>query len=421
MNGGKFHDLVLTLAQCLLFSGCSSGSGNVSIAPTGPFSAPQPAVTVDFTTTYQTIRGFGGSSAWISDFTSAEADTLFGTGAGQLGLTLLRVRIDPGGQANWGTELNNAQLAAARGASVIATPWTPPAAMKSNNNIVGGALNPASYAAYATYLESFVQYMQQGGVNLYAISMQNEPDAQVTYESCAWTPSQIDTWVAQDAGVLTTRLYMPESESFNTAYSDPTLSDPAAVGNVAIVAGHIYGVSPQPYPAASTAGKELWMTEHYLSTSGIAGALALAEEVHAGLTTAGYNAYLWWWIDAYPAGNYSYGLVDSNRNPTLNGDAMAQFSRFVRPGYQRVSVSSSGSPTILISAYAGNGHLAIVAINPLTNSVSQPFTLVGATVTSLTPWQTSATENIALLSAVTVSGGGFTATLPPQSITTFVQ
>ena len=401
--------------------GCSGGSGSGVTTPIPPVAAQQPNAAIDFSARNQTIEGFGGSSAWISDFTSAEADTLFGTGAGQLGLSILRVRIDPGGQANWGTERNNAQLASARGARVIATPWTPPASMKSNDNIVGGQLNPSSYGAYAAYLESFVQYMQSGGVGLYAISMQNEPDAQVTYESCTWTGAQIDTWVAQDAGMLTTRLYMPESQSFNTAYSDPTLSDPAAVGNVAIVAGHIYGVSPQPYPAATAAGKELWMTEHYLTATGIAGALALAEEVHAGLTTAGYSAYLWWWIDEYSAGNYSYGLVDTNHNPTLNGDALAQFSRFIRPGYQRVNVTESASASVLVSAYAGNGHLVIVAINPGTESATQPFTLAGATVISLTPWQTSATEDIAQLAAVSISSGQFTATLPAQSITTFVQ
>jgi O-glycosyl hydrolase len=141
-------------------------------------------VTVDFGTSNQTIRGFGGSTAWMPLMPSAQANALFGDGNGQIGLSILRVRIDPssvtGGASNWGTELGNAQEAQALGASVIATPWTPPAAYKSNSNTVMGSLNSANYTDYANYLESFVNYMSTNGVNLYGISMQNEPDANVT-------------------------------------------------------------------------------------------------------------------------------------------------------------------------------------------------------------------------------------------------
>jgi len=39
----------------------------------------------------------------------------------------------------------------------------------------------------------------------------------------------MDTWVANNASVLTTKLMMPESESFITSLSDPALNDPNAV------------------------------------------------------------------------------------------------------------------------------------------------------------------------------------------------
>jgi glucuronoarabinoxylan endo-1,4-beta-xylanase len=80
--------------------------------------------------------------------------------------------------------------------------------------------------------------------------MQNEPDyANVTYESCNWTAQQMDTWVASlTAGgatnPITTKLIMPESFQFIPAQSNPTLSDPNAVNNVAIIGGHLYGASP---------------------------------------------------------------------------------------------------------------------------------------------------------------------------------
>jgi glucuronoarabinoxylan endo-1,4-beta-xylanase len=162
------------------------GGSNSGSTPTPTPTQAANTAYVDFGSSVQTIRGFGGSTAWISNLTAGQADILFGkSNIQEMGYSLLRVRIDPGGSANWGVELNNAQLASARGASVFATPWTPPASMKSNNNAVGGTLNPSSYGDYANYLESFVTYMANGGVNLYAIPLQNEPDAVVDYEFLA--------------------------------------------------------------------------------------------------------------------------------------------------------------------------------------------------------------------------------------------
>ena len=59
--------------------------------------------------------------------------------------------------------------------------------MKTNNSLIVGSLKTDSAAAYATYLNDFANYMSANGAPLYAISVQNEPDISVTYESCDWT------------------------------------------------------------------------------------------------------------------------------------------------------------------------------------------------------------------------------------------
>ena len=177
-------------------------------------------------------------------------------------------------------------------------------------------------------------------------------------------------------------------------------------------------------------GKEVWQTEHYLSPSGsqptISDALAAAKEIHESLVTGQYHAYLWWWlIDWNPGnGNTNYGLIDLNNSPTYYGYAVAQFAHFIQPGYVRTDVSPA-SPTggVYISSYsnASPAHFVIVAINANTSAVSQPFTIANASVTSLTPYQTTSSGGLASQSAVAVSAGQFTYTLPAQSIVTFVQ
>lgn len=91
-------------------------------------------VVVDPSKVYQRISGFGASTAWGSTMSAADADLLFSTTKGA-GLSLHRIRIAPDGTT---TETAIAQMAQARGATVWATPWSPAAADKSNDNVVGG-------------------------------------------------------------------------------------------------------------------------------------------------------------------------------------------------------------------------------------------------------------------------------------------
>ena len=423
-----------------------------------PALACAQTATVNFGTTEQTIVGFGGATAWLGQLTVPQATALFSPTEG-LGLSILRVRIAPTGSAtstppwavttpntgSWLDEVTNAKeaVAANPNAVVMATPWTPPASMKSSSSsqpffsgtcspasgFCGGFLLPANYAAYAQYLEDFVTYFDNNaGFNLYAISMQNEPDfANVDYESCNWSAAQMDAWIAGNASVLTTKLIMPESFQFIQAQSNTALEDPSAEPRISIIGGHLYGASPSAYPLAQQNGKQLWMTEHMFTPAGsqpaIGDALQLAEEIHNSMVVGSYSAYVYWWIWDDPADGINYGLINSSTTapvPTYYGDAIGQFSSFIQPGYVRVSATANPASGVDVSAYSGAGTDVIVAINSNSSASSVTFGLTGSTASSFTPHQTSASAQLAQLSAVSVSGNAFTYSLPAQSITTFV-
>jgi glucuronoarabinoxylan endo-1,4-beta-xylanase len=417
----------------------SANSAEISATPAA--AAVGASAAIDFGVTRQTIRGFGGSSAWITDLNAhpGMADKLFGnTGPQQIGLSILRVRIDPsldpGGHANWATELSNAGLATSRGARVIATPWSPPAAMKSNNNVNnGGSLNAARYADYASYLQSFVTYMQDGGAPLYAISVQNEPDWLAPYESCIWTGAQLRTWIVDHASLITTRLIMPETVNFTagslTLLADPSLNDPAAAAHIDIIGGHLYGTAPTPYANAASKNKEVWMTEHTVESTGLQGALDLAREIHDSMTVGNYNAYVYWWLQNWIVGNsspYEAGLINDpalDLTLTKKGHVMGQFSKFVRPDDVRTTATANPSTGVFVSAYknSANGRFVIVAINLGVADIRQPFTIQNQVLTQLVPHRTSADEDLAQLGAVDVVAGSFSYALRGRSITTFVQ
>ena len=99
---------------------------------------------------------------------------------------------------------------------------------------------------------------------------------------------------------------------------------------------------------------------------------------------------------------------------------IGQFSKFVRPGYRRTDATYNPSTNIYVSAYKGS-KVVIVAINTGTTAVNQQFVVQNGTVTSVAPYRTSSSENIRALGAINLANGTFTASLPAQSITTFVQ
>lgn len=99
---------------------------------------------------------------------------------------------------------------------------------------------------------------------------------------------------------------------------------------------------------------------------------------------------------------------------------MAQFSKFVRQGYVRVDATRNPASNVYVSAYKGNKKVVIVAINKGTSQVSQSFNLQNGSAYKVSSWITTGSQNIAKSVDINVANGSFIASLPVQSVTTFV-
>ncbi len=394
--------------------------------------------TVNWTDVHQRIDGFGASSAWRSSWTTPVADMFFSTNTG-LGLSLLRSRVAPGGTTIENTIM---QMARDRGARVWSTPWTPSGGFKSTNqngviSLNGGSFT-GNYQGYASVLANYVLSMKNTyGINLYALSIQNEPDFETTnYESCVWTPQQFHDFIPVLSSTLnasnlsSTKIILPESASWsgNTSLYTTTMNDGAVAPLVSIIANHNYvqdnntGDLTTPGPISSY-GKTVWETEVSTTSAldvSITNAMYWAGRIHAFLTVAQVNAWHYWWLAT--TGPDNQGLASSSDVMTKRGYVVGQYSRFIRPDYFRIGViTNSGSA--LVSAYKDPVSLkfAVVAINSATNAVTQTFNLTNSSlVTTVTPWITSASLSLASQSAVAVSGGAFSYSLPAMSVVTFV-
>jgi glucosylceramidase len=84
--------------------------------------------------------------------------------------------------------IKKAIAAAGEKITTYAAPWSPPAFMKSNKDMLkGGTLLPEFFQTWATYYAKFVKAYEKEGIPIWAISTQNEPMAVQTWESCVYT------------------------------------------------------------------------------------------------------------------------------------------------------------------------------------------------------------------------------------------
>jgi glucuronoarabinoxylan endo-1,4-beta-xylanase len=143
------------------------------------------AVTVALDKAKQKIDGFGINNCWQPAMSADEATMLFDTTAAKgIGLSILRLGMEPDGSAMG--SFDDVKKAKALGVkNFIASVWTAPATLKSNNNVNGGGhlKDDAAYATWATAVAAFpAKVKSQGGVDLYAMGVANEPD----FASCGF-------------------------------------------------------------------------------------------------------------------------------------------------------------------------------------------------------------------------------------------
>lgn len=226
------------------------------------------SINIDSRVQYQHVTGFGGfspSPTWQWWLTDTEMNKLFGKGSNQLGLNVLRLYI-ANNKNGWAAGVANAKNAKKNGAFIFASPWSPPAAWKSNNSDSnGGELLESQWKDWALFLNDYYKYMKKQGVEIDAISIQNEPDWKAEYQSCIWTGEKLAKFLRLYGSLIECKIIAPEAIHFTKSMHEPVLNDAAACAELDILGGHFYGWDGSSYPLAAQKGKEVWMTEFLIN------------------------------------------------------------------------------------------------------------------------------------------------------------
>ncbi len=410
---------------------------------------------IDPQTRYQRIDGFGASLAYTAqNIPEDQADLFFDPSRG-LGLSLARIRInfrktDESGNVrpnSW--EWRSALKAQERGAAVWASPWSANGRLKEGNTSgefdhKGGRLKQDASGTYAQNLVEFVQWAAGQGIHLAAISPQNEPDYRFhNNESMDWEPTELYAFIRDHfrpaltaAGFETLPIVAPELMDWHRKNGWEAFYTHE---DVEILAFHNYDWAydffsqghDTRYPASVQTDKRIWLTEisdvfsGNTETDSIEDALIWAKHIHRVIVEASGNAWHWWWILPPAHGrNNNETLVTVSEDGTLHvlkrGWMIGQFSRFIRPGYQRVHLEPQTTGDLRLAGFAGDERLVVVAIHE--GLEDQPFRLEGLPpdLGRVRAWITSETENLTQKGQIPLTGPTLDMILPAQSIITLV-
>ena len=421
--------------QCAALA-CTFASA-IAAAGTSP---PAADFSIDWNLPHQTMEGFGASDAFLDNaLTDAQADLYFSTTNG-IGLSFLRMGIANGGGLNGGA-WSDATKAAARGAKVWAAPWTAPGAWKDNNSTInGGHLCAAAaqglctashYDDWASRLAGFAASLKQNsGVDLYGISVQNEPDyAAASYDSMLVSDNEFVNFVnvlGPKLAALSPRPKLIVGDYSNWAgvwtLAANIEANPAALSHIDAYAAHQYwGVQ-----ASQARPRPLWQTEmsdFVAFDPSLANAVTVAKWIHSGITSGNVTAWHYWWL-YNPYNEDNEGLIGHQADraaTTKRLYALGNYSKFVRPGWIRIDVGGGSSANLFASAYrnASTGDFAIVVVNDSGNDLLFSASLSGIKTASVMPWITSIAFNLQAQLPIAVTADHLSASVA-YGVTTFV-
>lgn len=285
-------------------------------------------------------------------------------------------------------------IAIAPSIKIIATPWSAPAWMKTNNSLSNGNLKPEYYDAYALYFVKYLQAMQSHGLSIYAVSPQNEPLHCCNNPAMLMSSTEQTNFILklapaiQNAG-FSAKIIAYDHNCDNTQYPIDVLNGPAGA-YVDGAAFHLYAGNISALTTVHSAtGKNVYFTEQYTgSTGSFLGDLGWhMQNVMIGGTNNWAKVALEWNLatDANFGPHTNGGCTSCLGAVTVGNGAytrnvsyyiVAHMSKFIRPGAVHVS-TSSGSSTLFATGFvnssANGGSKVLVVYN--NSQRDQPFNI----------------------------------------------
>jgi glucosylceramidase len=283
------------------------------------------------------------------------------------------------------------------------SPWSPPAFMKSNGSMLkGGTLMPQYYQAWANYYAKFIKAYEKEGIPIWGLTIQNEPMATQTWESCVYSAEAERDFLKNYLGPTIKREGLGDkkiivwdhnrdlmNQRANTIFSDPEASKYAwGMGF------HWYETWAGGMPMFDNVRKvhEAYPAKNLLFTEGCVERFdakkyqfwANGERYGTSIINDFNNGTVGWtdWnilLDQNGGpnhvGNFCFAPIHMDTNSgeliyTPSYYYIGHFSKFIRPDAKRVSTAVSRSSLISTSFLNKDGKMVTVVMNQSNKSVT---------------------------------------------------
>jgi glucosylceramidase len=289
-------------------------------------------------------------------------------------------------------------LEAGRGKlNIFASPWSPPAFMKDNNDILhGGKLKPEFYQSWANYYARFIKAYQSEGIPIWGVSIQNEPMATQKWESCIYTAEEERDFLKNHLGPTLKREGLGEKKIIAWDHNrdliyqraSTILTDPQAARFVWGIGYHWYEPWSGGDPMFDNVRlvHETFPDKHLLFTEGCVDSFdskRMGEwkfgEQYGRSMIHDFNSGAVGWTDwnvlldekggPNHVANFCFAPVHAN---TKTGELtylssfyyLGHFSKFIQPGARRIASSPSRSQLLSTAFMNADGKLVVVVMNP---------------------------------------------------------
>jgi len=401
------------------------------------------AATVDTSEVHQTMEGFGASVAWEvwQLYNHSEKSEVYNYIFKELGLDILRLRniYENVGEEYifglYGEIVDSFYSLSENEPKIMISSWSPPADLKSNDNLVGGTLKSEGgeylYGDFAQYWMDALDEFEEVGIVPDYISIQNEPDWGQDHETCRFEPTENSTYAGYDQALdsVYNRLQgmgsPPEflgSEILGIGYNN--FQNYASQFNHDHIDGYAYhlyhggdgNVNPDAFNSNLTAiansytGKPIFQTEYdkgdWFNTAWL---------MHNCLVHGNVSGYLYWALVWGPAGKPLVTLDGSSYTINQVYWAFRQYSKAIHYGWRRVGASAD-EDSVRISAYIApeSDELSIVIINVGHSDEDLDLDVTGFDISGANILRTSEEEKCDYIGDY----NGSTIDLPARSITT---
>jgi O-glycosyl hydrolase len=324
--------------------------------------------------------------------------------------------------------------------------WSAPGYMKTNEDdpnggylcgVTGTSCTSGDWMqAFANYLVQYVRFYQQSGIKITHLGFLNEPQFSVFYASMLSNGTQAADFIkllapTLKAAGLDIKLACCDGEGWNDqAVMLPELQISGAENFLSVITSHGY-TSPPGNPLNTTL--PVWQTEwadlsgnwtNEWDNTGAAGeGIVWATHIQDAFTKSNVSAFLYWLgAETTPVNSALISLDGDSYMVSKRLWAMAQFSRFVKPGDVRIEATSS-EPQLLVSAFQNKiGNVATQVINKATVDYQIELDLSSSGIVRLVePYLTNNGNDLQPLELLTPEkSGNFKGLVPARSMVSFV-